>query len=474
LIGASSNLPAASTEAPAYELPFAAEEEQSGGGFTMQQLWLMLRAHLWLSVGAFVLMLALGFVVIKKMPKSYDATAALIVNLDNTDPLAGRNYPVSQNASFFATQLELINNSVMLLPVIDRLNLQNDRNFNGGYVGDQKTLSDVVLGKLRSSLSVRQGSGSQLLYISAGARSPEQAAAIANAVAEEYLNQSRQRINAPAIERADRYSVQLAELKEKVDVAQAKVTAFREKYGMADLKDGGGGDSEGYALQDLEGKLREAQNSRRQLESRLGATGVEGATADGAEVVALRGKLASLESQLAEARTSLGGRHPRIIQLQGEIESTRSALQSGTATALSRARELENKYQSAAAEERNKLLNRRILQDQGGKLLLEEQLAKESYAQALRGLDQVQFASTGDYKDVTLVSRAEPPVRASRPNKLKLFLMVIVASFGLAVGGPFAYELLLDRRIRCRDDLERSFRIVMLAQFGPMPPPRLA
>ncbi len=46
---------------------------------------------------------------------------------------------------------------------------------------------------------------------------PEQAADIANAVAEEYLKQSRERINAPAIEGADRYSSQLEELKEKVD-----------------------------------------------------------------------------------------------------------------------------------------------------------------------------------------------------------------------------------------------------------------
>jgi polysaccharide biosynthesis transport protein len=475
LIGSSNNLPASANDAPPYDLSFTApEEEVSGGGFTLLQLWLMLRAHMWLSIGAFVLLLAIAFVGIKKLPKSYDAQAALIVNADNTDPLAGRNYPIGQTGTFFPTQVELIYNSTMLLPVVERLHLQNDPHFNQGFKGDPKTLTDLVLAKLRSSLSVKQGAGSQLLYISAGARDPVQAADIANAVAEEYLNQSRQRINAPAIERAERYSAQLAELKEKVDIAQAKVTEYREKYGMADLKDSPNGDSEGIALQDLQSRLLEAQNSRRQLEARLGATGVEGATADGAEVVALRGKLASLESQLAEASTTLGGRHPRIVQLQSEIASTRSALQSGTATALARARELENKYQTAANEERNKLLNRRILQDQGGKLLMEQQLAKDNYAQALRGLDQVQFASTGDYRDVTLVSRAEPPIKASRPNKLKLFLMAVVASFGIAVGGPFIYELMLDRRIRCRDDLERGFRIVTLAQFGPMPAPKPA
>ncbi len=473
MIGTSSKLPASLAETPGYELPFAPEEEESGGGFTLLQLWLMLRAHLWLSISAFTLLLALAFVAIKAMPKSYDATAALIVNPDNTDPLAGRNYPVGQGGTFFPTQVELIYNTVMLLPVVERLKLQNDRDFTGGYVGDPKTLTDVVLASLRAHLSVKPGTGSQLLYISASAGNPQRAADIANAVAEEYLSQSRQRINAPAIERAGRYSAQLAELKDKVDVAQAKVTEFREKYGMADLKDGGGGDSEGAALSDLQARLLEAQNARRQLEARLGATGIEGASADGAEVLGLRSKLGSLENDLTAAKNSLGARHPRIIQLQTEIESTRAALLSSAATARTRARELEEKYQTAAEEERNRLLNRRILQDQGAKLLLEQQSAKENYAQALSGLDQVEFASAGDYKDVTLVSRAEPPVRASKPNKLKLFLMAVVASFGVAVGGPFAYELLLDRRIRCRDDLERSFRIVTLAQFGPMPQPRI-
>jgi polysaccharide biosynthesis transport protein len=48
--------------------------------------------------------------------------------------------------------------------------------------------------------------------------------------------------------------------------------------------------------------------------------------------------------------------------------------------------------------------------------------------------------------------------------------MAVVASFALALGGPFVYELLLNRRIRCRDDLERHFRIMTLAQFGRMNP----
>jgi succinoglycan biosynthesis transport protein ExoP len=437
------------------------EAEESGGGFTFMQVWHMVRAHLWVSVVSFVLMLAVAFAVIKwLMPKSYEATAALIVNTDITDPLAGRNQGTYLTYTFFPTQVELINNNVVLRPVVNRLKLQSDPRFTKGFSGDSKALDEVVLANLRSSLRVEPGQASQLLYISATTLNPMQAADIANAVAEEYLHQISQRNNAPAMERAKRYADQLSELKEKAVVAQSKVEDFRNQYGMADLKEGQNGDYEGAALSDLQSKLLQAQNERRLLEG-------EGSSP---ETVVMRGRLDQLESEMRQAGATLGPRHPRVLQLQAEIDATRAALSGNSSAQLARARALENRYQAAAAQERDRLLARRSLQDEGAKLLLELQSAKENYVQALRGQDQVQFASVGNYKDVTLVSRAEPPLKASKPNKVKLFLIAMMASFGLAAGAPFIYELMINRRIRCRDDLERHFHIVTLAQFGRMDP----
>lgn len=113
-----------------------------------------------------------------------------------------------------------------------------------------------------------------------------------------------------------------------------------------------------YALQDLQARLREAQESRRQLESRLGATSGGSPSSGSAEVVALRGTLASLEDQLMADSAFYGPQHPRIAELRAKIESTRAALQSGTATALKRARELEARFQAAANQEQASLLNR--------------------------------------------------------------------------------------------------------------------
>jgi uncharacterized protein involved in exopolysaccharide biosynthesis len=429
----------------------------------------MVRAHLWLSIAIFVVLVGLAFVGIKKLPKSYEATAALIVNSDNTDPLAGRIQGLNQTYSYFPTQVELINNVVVLQPVVDRLKLQHDRHFNGGYVGDPKALNDIVVGNLRSSMRVAPGTGSQLLYISVMSRDPVQAAEISNAVADEYVHQTSQRTNAPNMERAGRYTAQVEELKQKRDEAQVKVAVFRERYGMTDL--GQNVNMESAAMADLQGKLLQAEDERRRLEGLRSSPQPElGIGQEPQEALALRNKLDGLKSDMTTARMTMGLRNPKVELLQKQIDETQVELDASTARAKAKASELVNKYKSDLARERQQLLDRRTLQDQGEKLVSELRLAEEAYAAALRGKDAVMFASEGNYQDVEIVSRAQPPVRASKPAKLKLFAMAMALSMALALGGPFAYELLLNRRIRCRDDLEGHFRIVTLAQFGPMKP----
>jgi capsular polysaccharide biosynthesis protein len=48
-------------------------------------------------------------------------------------------------------------------------------------------------------------------------------------------------------------------------------------------------------------------------------------------------------------------------------------------------------------------------------------------------------------------------------------LMTLVAGLGLGVCLPLGYELWFDRRLRCRDDMEREFGIPVLAQFERVP-----
>ena len=140
-------------------------------------------------------------------------------------------------------------------------------------------------------------------------------------------------------------------------------------------------------------------------------------------------------------------------------------LADNNATQLQRARDLESKYTEAVAAQRAKVMDLRERQGEGAKLVLELESAQSVYKRALDGYDHFLFASADNSIDVSLVSRASPPVKASEPNKPKLLLMGIFAALVLGFALPLAYELLFSRRLRCSDDLERSFGIPVLAQF---------
>jgi polysaccharide biosynthesis transport protein len=472
------NLPVEAPE-PIYTLPAAGGDEESpAGGMSVAQVICILRAHWKYSAIILVTLTVLIGIGIKLMPKVFVAQATLIVNYEDKDPLAGRDFATGAGATFVPTQIELILSRVVLQPVVTKLQLTTDKEYARGFHGTPEALNEIVTKNLQNSLIVQPGAGSQLLYVSASAKSPERAAQIANAVTDEYLRQQQLRTNEPAAERAERYSQELAELRLKVISAQDRVTEFRQQSGMTEV-DPEKNDQEGAALTDLQQKLQDAQNQRRQLQSRqVNARSTSDAVLDSSAVQGLRAGLAVQEAQMGKLRATLGPKHPQVLELESQMAATRrsldEAVQSISASdsvQLQRARDLEARYQAAVDTERARLMARRGVQDQGSKLVLELQSAQATYKKALDGYDQIVFASAGNYRDVSLVSRADPPAKPEKPNKMKLFMMGCVMSLILALAGPFGYELLLNRRLRCRDDLERHFGIPVLAQFGPMPSP---
>lgn len=462
------NLPAV---VPAETIPLATytsvEEEGSSPGMSLAQVVCIVRAYWKHSLAAFLILVFTFAFLIKLLPKSYVATATLIVNQGNKDPLASSDL-ANASQTFIPTQVELISSAVVLQPVIDQLGLMSDPQFTNGYHGSPAALREAVLTNLSKALSVFPGAGSDLLYISAASKRPDQAAAIANAVAAEYLKLNQQRTEQPAAQRAELYSQELAQLRDAAIEAQNKVTAFRQRHGMIDLASGSADEAE-TALDDLSQKLLAAQNDERNVEAQLMSESADAAPAGPNSAISPAGNLAAEEAQLAKLRASLGPRHPTVLALESEIAATKRAISTGLAAQLADARTLVEQYQAAVNTQRQLVLNRRRMQDEGAKLLLELESAEATYKRALDGYSQIEFASSDDFSDVTLVSRAEPPVRALKPDKLKYFLASCMLSLGLALGVPFAYELLVNRRLRCRDDLERHFGIPVLAQFGPLP-----
>jgi polysaccharide biosynthesis transport protein len=411
-----------------------------------------------------ILVAALGAVTIKFLAKTYTATVTLIVNSDLKDPLAGRDFPAEMINNYVTTQIELMTSPIVLAPVISKLDLMQDKNFTGGQTGSEEAVREAVQKNLAASMSIERGIGGQLLYISASSKNAVKASEIANTVADVYIDQDRRRLNDPAGERAQRYTEELAELREKATVAQDKVTTFRKEHGI-----GENAAIETQALEGLHQRLQDAQNQRRTLEAKLSGA----PTAD--EVLGSAGLDAQL-AQLAQLSATYGPQHPKVKEINAQIAMTRQSLANGnhaltvsTETELSRTRELERKYQQAVADQQTKVTKLKQAQDEGSKLVLELDSANAVYKQALDGFDQVMFQAVASHTNVSVVSRAVPPLRASKPNKTKLMLVVLVGALGMGVGAPLGYGIFLARRLRCRDDMERDFGITVLAQLEAVP-----
>jgi uncharacterized protein involved in exopolysaccharide biosynthesis len=147
----------------------------------------------------------------------------------------------------------------------------------------------------------------------------------------------------------------------------------------------------------------------------------------------LKSQLTGQEARMARLNVTLASRHPEVVELQSQIDATR----------LSLAAQSNNLSAGASAEK--------------SPAVQQEALPVE-----------YKFTTAGHYLNLSFVSRATPPVKAVKPKVMTGLMLGIIAAGVLGLGIPLAYEL-FNRRVRCRDDLERHHGIPVLAEFGASP-----
>lgn len=439
---------------------------------TRTQIIAILRAHMRRSILIALGVITVTAVVVKLLPKSYTAQTTVLVNYEAND--ATRQAPAEFFASYMLTQVELMQGRAVLTAVIDKLGLENDPEYSAGYTTSRPgTKRDWVLKTLARSVSVEQGKGIQLLYLSAKSEDRNKAALVANTLVDAYEQQERERIANPGGGRANEYSEQLADLQAKVTAAEGRVSQFRIKNGISDisaLTPQQQVDNEGQVLTGLEQQLLLAQNQRRGAEAHgTGDQNVSTNVMASVVVQNLKAQLSTLQAQLAQVSSTLGPQHPKVLELESQISAARRSLNqeiqtlsSNSSSELESSKQLEGKLQHAVDDERAKILRLRNLQDEGSRLQLELESAQNVYKRALEGVDQTIFASS------STVSRATPPIESDKPNKMLLLLLGVVAGIALGLGLPLYHELFFSRRLRCREDMERDFGIPVLAEFDPI------
>jgi polysaccharide biosynthesis transport protein len=421
------------------------------------------------------LLLALVFIAVA--PRQY--TAATQILIDPSDLLAVGNgttpaAPLSDAGLLqVESQVRVLSSDAVLRRVVTALDLDKDTEFAGtrsplralgrdilGLVGlhadatsDDKTLA--ALTELKRRVVVKRDERTYVVEVDVTTRSPDKSARIANAIADAYLAEQTQ-IRADAARQVSQsLSGRLKDLRDRLREAEEKVEDYRARNNMIGANGQLISEQQLSAMnaQLVAARARIAEAKGRldqvtQVQRSKDENGAFPAALLSPTITALRTQYAEVMRREAEETTTLGLRHPAVLDIQAQADRLRHMIDNEIDRTAVAAR---TEYESAKASEETIANNLKSLEnttvDTNQAMVGLRELERE--AQASRDIYQaflVRARETGeqqliDTKNIRVISRADTPLRRSSPPPniliaLGAMMLGAAAGCGIVLGRP--------------------------------------
>ncbi|MEC5218875.1 succinoglycan biosynthesis transport protein ExoP [Actimicrobium sp. GrIS 1.19] len=421
------------------------------------------------------------------LPKTYKATASLVLNYKGADPVTGMPLPAQLTPGYMATQVDIINSRSVALKVIDDLKmaegpavLQQFSEATQGRGSIRDWLADLILRKIE----VVPSRESSVLDINYKAADPQFAAAVANAFASAYQLTSIQLKVEPAKRAAIYINDQIKVLRDNFEAAQKKLSKFQQDNGIVSSDSRIDGiDVESARLNELSGQLVAAQaqlieaTSRRSQASGAGA-GESPDVMSNSLIQNLKASLGNAESKFAEVSQRLEKNHPQYLGAKAEVDKLRSELNEQIKAASNSVGNSARIYQQREAEIRAALEKQKIkvleinrTRDDLKLLRNEVESAQRAYESTTQRFTQTNLEGQSNQTDITILTAAVAPLTPSNPKIQLNILVSIFLGTMLGVGLGLLAEL-LDRRIRAPEDLVEVLKLPVLGEINWNPPKR--
>lgn len=429
---------------------------------TLAQLLSILRARWWVAAAVLGAVVGLTFVGSLLWPKSYTATASVVVD-SRPDPIAAMAYGVGASPAFMATQLDILNSDRVAQKVVRNLRLNQNPTVVQQWrdsTGGQGTVEQWLGAALQKSLEVTPSRDSNVLFIAYKAPDPTFAATLANAFVQSYMETSVELRVDPARQYSSFFDARTKDAREALEKAQSRLSAFQREKGIIATDERL--DIENARLNELSSQLVAIQamladSDSRNVQARANSDRLSDVM-NNPLVAGLRGDLSRQEVKLQELSARLGDNHPQVRELKTNIaelrqkvdlEMRRVAGSVGVTNNIMRARETQTRAQ--LDEQRAKLLQLKAVRDEGQVLSRDVESAQRTY-DALQGrLTQTSLESQTNRAAVNVLTQASAPINPTTPNVLLYTLVSVFVGAFLAVGTVLALEL-LDRRLRVPED----------------------
>ena len=451
---------------------------------TFHQFLLALRGRFWVFLSLLVATVAAAVVVTLLMPKTYEATVALLLDNRDEQSLSGTVPSGRERLGFMQTQIDIITSQRVARRVAEELKLAESDHVREAFVKSKAKgdINDWLGGGLLGKLKVN-GSQSSVVQLTYASDDPQFAAAVANAFAKAYMDTTLALRVEPTKQAASWFDDQLKVLRKDFEEAQNKLARFQKEKGIIATDERL--DVENQRLAELSTQALVAQNMTYEAQSRSGLARGNTSQANLPEVLgnplvqALKTDLLRAEAKLQELSTRLGPNHPQYQQQASEVQALRARVNgeigrvvAGVQNVTAQNRARESSLLAALAEQRKKVVEMRDAKNQAFVLQRDVETAQKAYEAAL-GRHLVNKVESGARQtNVTLLNPAIEPSDPSKPRRMINILLGFVIGTVLGLGAVFLLEL-LDRRVRSTNDLEAGLDVPLLGSLQPWHPSRL-
>ena len=288
----------------------------------------ILRARRTTALVIFLSTLALALAWVMLRPKDYTARAPVLVDVRSQDPLQQPSWQGAVPASYMATQIDIARSDRVAERVVEALALDKDPKAAEDWkeaTGGRGSLKAWIAGNLQAGLDVRPARESNIINISFTSRDAGEAAKIANAFSQAYLDIALDIKTDPAKRYSSWFDEQLTAARTRLEQAQEKLTAYQQKNGVVSADERT--DFETARLNELSSQLTLVQGQTTDVANKRGASSNSVAEVMASPLInTLKANIAAQEARVQEASANLGARHPQMIRMQDELNAMRSRL----------------------------------------------------------------------------------------------------------------------------------------------------
>lgn len=345
----------------------------------------------------------------------------------------------------------------------------------------------AAINKLMNSISVTLVNNTQVIEVTAVSDSAELAARIANTMGDVYVENYLQ-AKVDMTSKATSFLTESMEgLKDKLEEAERKLTAFYEENQLVNLSGG----VVGLAAEELEeysDQLLKAQTTLKQNRTIYEQTQRNGAdysalarlpeVLNHANIQSVRRQLSEAQSRVSELSKVFGPKHPKMVAAQAEYDSVQDTLETQIRDLISSITTQYRSSQDKVANLQEEVANAKAeyrklssLENKRRALQREVDINQQLYNSMFTRLKETSEIGGFQSANARILDPAVAPNNPSAPNRTLLIGAAFVVSFGFGVFLAFVLEA-LNSGVRSVDDVEKKLGQRMLGLIPLIPQKR--